>query len=148
MVIVEGTKIHAIYLEECAGATIGITPTITIKVHPSEGGTVRMEIIDRKHMDNRLDAAYNEFMEELFGTVPTQPAQEFVDREKYREVMIKVQKRYGLEQGDPDFLEWVLTLVGRSPQLVDAGEGDDADARSTEEPAEHAMGEAPPSQAE
>lgn len=104
-----------------------------------------MELDNTKHVDNRVDLAYNEFMTRLFGSVPTVPQDEQVDRDKYTEEMVAVQERYGLHQGDPDFLEWMLTLVGRSPVLTSEGKivydtGTDA--------AGEAMGETSPSQTE
>jgi hypothetical protein len=83
-------------------------------------------------MRDRITEAFNDFMQRLFGEVPADPRRLSVDRTRYTETMLEVQKEYGLQQGDPDFLEWVLTLVGRSPVIT---EGREDYARS--EQAEH-----------
>jgi hypothetical protein len=82
---------------------------------------IHVEIEDRKKIDNRINTAYNEFMMRLFGRVPKVSQDEQVDRDKYTQEMLFIQNKYGLEQGDPDFLEWMLTLVGRSPALTSEG---------------------------
>lgn len=88
-------------------------------------------------MRDRLTEAHNEMMMELFGEVPKEPGTLQVDRDKYKESLHRVQNKYGLRQGDPDFLEWVLTALGRSPMLTSEGEivyGERDDATTAEPP--------------
>jgi hypothetical protein len=122
---------------------------ITMSTVDSEGA-IHMHIENRKVLDDRVTKAYNEFMVRLFGTIPSHPNELFVDKEVYTKEMHTVQERYGLTQGTPDFLEWVLTLVGRSPVLTSEGEivydtGAKGHPAASEEPA---VGEAPSSQTE
>lgn len=77
-------------------------------------------------MGDRLTKAYNDLMTRLFGEVPDEPRLQSVDREVYAAAMRDVQDEYGLELGDPDFLEWLLILVGRSPALT-TSEGEEED---------------------
>ena len=84
-------------------------------------------------MDGTVDRAYNEFMTRLFGYVPENPRTLTVDRETYTKVMQEIQEKYGLEQGHPDFLEWTLTLVGRSPRLTKEKGAGTNDSTSTED---------------
>lgn len=67
----------------------------------------------------RLSLAYKEFLELLFGTVPRQPSDYWVSREAYVQAMKVIEEKYNLEAGDEDFLEWRLTILGRSPRLID-----------------------------
>jgi hypothetical protein len=78
--------------------------------------------ITPNNVDDRIGRAYIELMTKLFGSVPANPHERSVERDTYDTAMKDVQEQYGLEQGDPDFLEWVLTVVGRSPVLTQRGE--------------------------
>jgi hypothetical protein len=99
--------------------------------------------------EDRIKKAHDELMLKLYGTTIEDPRMGSVYRDDYTKAMLEVQEKYGLEQGDPDFLEWMLTLVGRSPMLIDRpSEGGNADATSFTSPAREAVGEAPPSETE
>jgi hypothetical protein len=91
------------------------------------------------NVDDRIGRAYSELMTKLFGSVPINPHVCSVERDVYETAMKEVQEQYGLTQGDPDFLEWVLTAVGRSPVLTDKGEIVYGIERTTTD----AVGEAP-----
>lgn len=67
--------------------------------------------------EDRVTIAYNTFMTRLFGEVPTDVSARTVERSVYDKHMKDVQTEFGIEQGDPDFMYWVLTLVGRSPRF-------------------------------
>jgi len=67
----------------------------------------------------RISLAYKEFLVLLFGLVPRQPSDLWVSREAYINAMNVIEEKYRLEVGDVDFLEWRLTLLGRSPMLID-----------------------------
>jgi hypothetical protein len=67
----------------------------------------------------RISLAYREFLVLLFGTVPRQPSDLWVSREAYVDAMNVIEAKYRLETGDENFLEWRLTLLGRSPMLKD-----------------------------
>lgn len=97
-------------------------PHLTLVFQPVHDGRMAVNLENRKRLDGRITKAYNEFMTRLFGEVPQDPGTLTVEKEHYTTEMMRVQKRYGLEHGDPDFLEWMLTLVGRSPMLTVKGE--------------------------
>ncbi|WP_080831879.1 hypothetical protein [Cohnella massiliensis] len=65
----------------------------------------------------RIHLAYKEFLVLLFGSVPQQPSELWVSREAYIHAMNIIEEKYQLEPGDENFLEWRLTLLGRSPML-------------------------------
>lgn len=123
-IIVTGTSSHTMRLsEDTVTAHIALRglPSTTLTIRRASEGVIHVEIEDRKKIDNRINTAYNEFMMRLFGRVPKVSQDEQVDRDKYTQEMLFIQNKYGLEQGDPDFLEWMLTLVGRSPALTSEG---------------------------
>jgi hypothetical protein len=82
-------------------------------------------------MDDLVTKAYNDFMTRLFGEVPKEPREHEVTREQYTQTMQDVQKFYGITQGHPGFLEFMLTMVGRSPKIIE-GAGNDERERATE----------------
>ncbi|MEF2244236.1 hypothetical protein V1L65_04750 [Paenibacillus sp. IITD108] len=67
----------------------------------------------------RISSAYKEFLVLLFSAVPRQPSDLWVSREAYVNAMNVIEEKYKLEPGDTNFLEWRLTLLGRSPRLID-----------------------------
>ncbi|MCI3922670.1 hypothetical protein MO973_20775 [Paenibacillus sp. TRM 82003] len=69
--------------------------------------------------DNRISRAYREFLELTFNTMPQHPCELWVSREAYVNAMNFVEAKYKLKVGDPDFLEWRLTLLGRSPMILE-----------------------------
>lgn len=78
---------------------------------------------------NVLNEAYEAFMYELFGSTSKEltdkgvaPDELSVTKKSYTEAMHKVQDAYGLKQGHPLFMEWVFTLVGNSPIIVENDE--------------------------
>jgi hypothetical protein len=74
---------------------------------------------------SRVTVAFEVFMMELFGEIPSQLELCEIDRETYTKEMKKVQERFDLVPGDPDFLEWVLTLTGRSPKIIEGAENNE-----------------------
>lgn len=66
-----------------------------------------------------LNEAHNELMSELFE----ERREGRVTRSAYTKALIKVQDKYGLKQGHPDFLGWIMTCIGNSPELVEDEEG-------------------------
>lgn len=82
---------------------------------------------------NRLAIAFHKLMIELFGMLPEQLHEREVSRSTYTNALRKVEAECDIKQGDEDYLEWVLTLVGRSPKIVeDEGSNHDA-SRATED---------------
>lgn len=75
--------------------------------------------------ESRVTRAYNELMTELFGKVPKDPSQLEVDYDTYKEKMKEVQERHGLKEGEKDFVLWILTIISRTPKLIEK-EGDGA----------------------
>lgn len=78
-----------------------------------------------------MNEVYKEFSDEL--TKLSIPHNGFmgVKRLDYTKAMEKVQKKYGLRQGHPQFLEWVFTCVGRSPMIIEDEEGAGSDESTT-----------------
>lgn len=69
--------------------------------------------------NERIQKAYDEFMIELFGEVPKDVSLMTVSRSGYTKAMQDVQTKYSIKQGDPDFIEWLFTLIGRSPMIIE-----------------------------
>jgi hypothetical protein len=69
-----------------------------------------------------LGKVYDEFAQEFIQYMTL----EGISRTDYTKAMHKVQDKYGLKQGHPQFLEWVFTCVGRSPVIIEDKEGDGA----------------------
>lgn len=65
----------------------------------------------------KITEAYDALMLELFDKVPEKPYDCIVDRSTYRKALRKIEARYSLAEGDPEYLEWVLLLIGRSPRF-------------------------------
>lgn len=72
--------------------------------------------------ENRISMAYREFSTLLFDTVPRQQSELWVSREAYVNAMNFIEAKYKLKVSDPDFLEWRLTLLGRSPMFIEEEE--------------------------
>jgi hypothetical protein len=88
-------------------------------------------------MEKKIDinVVYEEFLRELFGSVPEDVSSQEVKRSEYTKAMKAVQERHGLKQGHPDFVGWVFTLVGRSPMIIEdneKGAGEDEPTSTTE----------------
>lgn len=78
---------------------------------------------------NTINEAYEAFIYELFGSTKKElddkgltPSSMTVTRKQYTEAMHKIQDQYGLKQGHPNFMEWVFTLVGNSPTIIEDNE--------------------------
>lgn len=72
-----------------------------------------------------INDVYEEFLTELFSTLEgaINPYELQVSRSRYKDAMNKIQDKYGLRQGHPQFIEWIFTCVGRSPVIVDDKKG-------------------------
>lgn len=79
-----------------------------------------MEKVDLQKVQDELKA---EISIELFGTSEGIIIINEVKRSTYTRAMEKVQNKYGLRQGHPQFLEWVFTCVGQSPIIIEDEEG-------------------------
>ncbi|OAB75584.1 hypothetical protein [Paenibacillus crassostreae] len=66
----------------------------------------------------RIRLAYREFLVLLFGVLPEQASNLWVSREAYVKAMDVIEEKYRLAIGDSNFLEWRLTLLGRSPMII------------------------------
>jgi hypothetical protein len=75
-------------------------------------------------MTDVVTQAYNDFMTRMFGVVPTNPEEYEISEADYITHMKAIQEIYGLYQGHKDFLEFMLTILGRSPQII-RGAGED-----------------------
>lgn len=76
-------------------------------------------------MKTDLGKVHDELLHEIFGKIEgdIDVSTVCVRRGVYTKAMKKVQDKYGLRQGHPDFLEWVFTCVGRSPIIIEDKEG-------------------------
>jgi hypothetical protein len=89
-----------------------------------------------------INQAHEELLTELFGTtdittfdiIESKMKVKSVHRSAYTKAMEKVQKKYGLRQGHPDFLAWVFTCVGRSPMIIEDGEDRRVEGAGENEP--------------
>lgn len=80
-------------------------------------------------MTTLIEQAYKELMNELFGSEVYEEGTKVSDlrvkRSVYTVAMHKVQEKYGLKQGHPDFAGWVFTLISRSPNIIEDEEGEE-----------------------
>lgn len=94
-----------------------------IKKSDREGIDVEMELRPAKDFDGRVSKAFKELNDRLIGRTVTHIVNgehlEGVKRSDYKEVLTAVEGKYKIEQGDPDYLEWFLTLIGRSPKIIE-----------------------------
>lgn len=69
----------------------------------------------------RLEKIHTEFMDNLSGSLLANDAGEAksVLRSVYVRELDKIQEKYGLREGHPDFMLWILLLLGRSPCIID-----------------------------
>jgi hypothetical protein len=67
----------------------------------------------------RVYEAHNALLTKLFGSVPDQPYKHEVTRKVYKQAMEEVKKEFGLEEGDPDLVLFVLEQLSRSPRFSD-----------------------------
>lgn len=75
--------------------------------------------------------AFNAFMMELFGELPKDINEREIDRDVYTKAMERIQDKFGLVQGHPQHLEFVLTLLGRSPKFTKGAEDSDRNNEKT-----------------
>lgn len=68
-------------------------------------------------MSSRLEKALLEFNEILFNCVPF--SERYVSRHDYILSKKVVEEKYSLCEGDPEYVEWVLILLSRSPRFLD-----------------------------
>ena len=61
--------------------------------------------------------AHDELLQRLFGEVPQDVSTMTVSRERYTEVMEKIQKEYGLTEGNPALVLFVFEQLSRSPKF-------------------------------
>lgn len=76
-------------------------------------------------MEDIVTQAYNDLMTRMFGVVPQHPEEYTIEREQYVQHMAAIQKIYGLNHGHPKFLEFMLTLAGRSPKITEGTNNND-----------------------
>lgn len=67
----------------------------------------------------RLALAYSALMDRLFTELPEDVKVKHVTRSHYTKALRDTEEQFGIGQGDADYLEWVLTLIGRSPIIVE-----------------------------
>ena len=66
----------------------------------------------------RVRKIHDEFLYELFGDkIPEDLSRIVVSREAYTKARDTIEKKYGLRQGHPDYLLWVLQQLSRSPYI-------------------------------
>lgn len=76
--------------------------------------------IDNFNNDRRyVYDAHNKLLRILFGFVPENPSDYLVERKVYAKAMKEVQKEFGLEEGDPRLVLFVLEQLSRSPRFID-----------------------------
>jgi hypothetical protein len=68
---------------------------------------------------SKIPAAFHDLMLLLFGEIPKDLCNRYVSRNHYMNAQKTVEKKYNLVAGSPEYLEWILTLVGRSPHFPD-----------------------------
>lgn len=78
-------------------------------------------------MEDVVTKAYNDFMTRAFGMEVDliHPGDYSIHEDEYKEHMAAIQEIYGLSQGHPQYLEFMLTMVGRSPKIIKGAGTDD-----------------------
>lgn len=76
------------------------------------------EIAEFEASMQRVVRAHDELLRRLFGFVPEKPGDYVVRREDYARVMESVEQDFGLEEGDPDLVLFVLEQLSRSPRFA------------------------------
>ena len=103
-------------------ATLNGDYTVGIFKH---GDTVRIEIQPQKKYWSRIKEAYQELKQEVFGFHDESDI--VVYKETYTTALRRVEQKYSIDQGDPDFGEWTMTLIMRSPKFYPEPEGEKTD---------------------
>lgn len=86
----------------------------------SKVSNVTNDDIDDFNNDMRyVYAAHDSLLTKLFGFVPENPGEYFVERKVYIKAMREVQKDFQLEEGDPRLVLFVLEQLSRSPRFID-----------------------------
>lgn len=78
----------------------------------------------------RVKSAQDELLKKLFGSVPDNPGEHVVTREAYTKAMKDVQAEFGLVEGDPDLVLFVLEQLSRSPRFENDNEGAEDNGRA------------------
>ena len=67
-----------------------------------------------------VSAAHDNLLKKLFGFVPENPGDYFIERKAYTKAMKEVQQEFQLEEGDPRLVLFVLEQLSRSPRFIDS----------------------------
>lgn len=95
-----------------------------IKVVNNQKGCLEITVCPVKEFFTRVKPAYSELINLLFGEeVPENIADEYVTRNRYKKVLKEVESKYNIEEGDPDFGEWTMTLIMCSPRFYTFNKG-------------------------
>lgn len=64
--------------------------------------------------------AHDNLLKKLFGFVPENPSDYFVERKTYAKAMKEVQEEFHLEEGNPRLVLFILEQLIRSPRFIDS----------------------------
>lgn len=92
-----------------------------MKNNESKIPDVTKEDIENFNKDRKyVYAAHDNLLKKLFGFVPENPSDYFVERKAYAKAMKEVKKEFQLEEGDPRLVLFVLEQLSRSPRFIDS----------------------------
>lgn len=93
-------------------------------------GCLEVTMIPVKEFHSRIDNAHRALLQKLFGYIPINIQDEYVDRGRYSKFMKEVMAQYNIEEGDPDFSEWTMLLIMRSPRFYEEGDDNNDNERA------------------
>ncbi len=91
-----------------------------VDISRPKGGQIYVDVVPVKKFYERLCPAFLEFNERLLGE-GIDPKTATVLRKDYTRILSQIEKKYKIEQGDPDMGLWTMTLVMSSPKFADKG---------------------------
>lgn len=101
------------------------TIDVTLPIHiisisrPDNGSYLEVKILPKHNYYARLEDAYRLFKQKLFEDENAVEQDQAVSRASYKIVLRQVQEAYSIKEGDPDFGEWTMLLIMKSPQFIE-----------------------------
>lgn len=92
---------------------------MNIKLELVDPRFLKIHIKPKKMFHVRLTAAYKAFVIALYGTSEVDAREQVVTKSKYSKLLKDIENTYAIEENDPDYGEWTLTLIMRSPKFYE-----------------------------
>jgi len=98
---------------------VPLTSHIISIASPDNGSYLEVKILPKHKYHMRLEEAYRLFKQKLFGDEYAIEQDQVVSRASYKVALRQVQETFALKEGDPDFGEWTMLLIMKSPQFTE-----------------------------